>query len=51
MTERRRFPPPWNVEEHPGGESYIIRDAKGQALAYVYSKGRPIGRCLRSAAR
>jgi K+/H+ antiporter YhaU regulatory subunit KhtT len=32
----RRFPPPWSVEEHPGGESFIIRDAKGQALAYVY---------------
>jgi K+/H+ antiporter YhaU regulatory subunit KhtT len=37
MTDhRRRFPPPWSVEEHPGGESFIIRDAKGQALAYVY---------------
>jgi hypothetical protein len=34
--ERRRFPPPWSVEPHPGGESFIIRDAKGQALAYVY---------------
>jgi hypothetical protein len=33
---RRRFPPPWKVEEHPGGESFIIRDAKGHALAYVY---------------
>ena len=32
----RRFPPPWKVDEHPGGESYIVRDAKGQALAYVY---------------
>jgi hypothetical protein len=32
----RRFPPPWSVEPHPGGESFIIRDAKGQALAYVY---------------
>src|ERR1700691_4199617 len=32
----RRFPPPWTVEEHPGGESFIIRDAKGQGLAYVY---------------
>jgi K+/H+ antiporter YhaU regulatory subunit KhtT len=32
----RRFPPPWSVEEHPGGESFIIRDAKGQALAYVF---------------
>jgi hypothetical protein len=36
MTAPRRFPPPWKVEEHPGGESFIIRDAKGQALAYVY---------------
>jgi hypothetical protein len=33
---RRQFPPPWKVEEHPGGESFIIRDAKGQALAFVY---------------
>jgi hypothetical protein len=32
----RRFPPPWSVEPHPGGESFIIRDAKGHALAYVY---------------
>jgi hypothetical protein len=24
------------VKEHPGGEPYIIRNAKGQALAYVY---------------
>jgi hypothetical protein len=29
----RRFPPPWKVEEHPGGESFIIRDAKGVAAA------------------
>jgi hypothetical protein len=37
MTDHpRRFPPPWSVEPHPGGESFIIRDAKGQALAYVY---------------
>jgi len=37
MTDHpRRFPPPWKVEEHPGGESFIIRGAKGQALAYVY---------------
>jgi hypothetical protein len=33
---RRRFPPPWSVEPHPGGESFIVRDAKGQALAFVY---------------
>lgn len=30
----RRFPPPWTVEE--GTKSFIIRDAHGQALAYVY---------------
>ncbi len=32
----RRFPPPWRVEYHPGGKSLIVRDANGQALAYVY---------------
>ena len=37
MTDRR-FPPPWSVEERPGGESFIIRDANGQALAYLYFK-------------
>ena len=34
MPERRRFPPPWHVDE--ATESFCIRDAKGQALAYVY---------------
>jgi hypothetical protein len=33
-SPHRRFPPPWTIDEHP--ESFIIRDAKGQALAYVY---------------
>jgi hypothetical protein len=33
MTDRR-FPPPWSVVEHP--ESFVVTDAKGQALAYVY---------------
>jgi hypothetical protein len=33
MTEpRRRFPPPWTVDE--ATESFCIRDAKGQTLAY-----------------
>lgn len=31
---RRRLPPPWTVVEH--SESYEVRDAKGQSLAYVY---------------
>jgi hypothetical protein len=30
----RRFPPPWSVEEQPGGESFSIRDAKGQARLF-----------------
>jgi hypothetical protein len=29
----RRFPPPWHAERIPGG--YVVRDANGQALAYV----------------
>ena len=37
----RRFPPPWSVEHHPGGESLIVRDANGQALAYVYFEDEP----------
>jgi hypothetical protein len=30
----RSFTPPWQVDE--ATESFCIRDAKGQALAYVY---------------
>jgi hypothetical protein len=37
MTEpSRRFPPPWGTDKIPGG--YLVRDAKGQALAYLYSR-------------
>jgi hypothetical protein len=32
----RRFPPPWTVEQIPGG--YKVRDANGQSLAYVYGR-------------
>jgi hypothetical protein len=35
----RRFPPPWSVDEHT--ESFCIKDAKGQALAYVYFEDEP----------
>jgi hypothetical protein len=36
MTESpRRFPSPWHADPIPGG--YVVRDAKGQALAYLYS--------------
>jgi hypothetical protein len=30
----RRFPPPWTVEQIPGG--YKVVDAASQSLAYVY---------------
>jgi hypothetical protein len=32
----RRFPPPWTVEQIPGGLKVV--DANGQSLAYVYSR-------------
>jgi hypothetical protein len=34
LPPRPAFTPPWNVDE--AAESFCIRDAKGQALAYVY---------------
>ena len=46
MTTPRRFPPPWPVEETDA--CFIVRDANGQALAYVYFQQEP-GR--RSAAK
>jgi hypothetical protein len=33
MSEPRRFPPPWTVEET--APCFIVRDHNGQALAYV----------------
>ena len=32
----RRFPPPWRADKIPGG--YVVRDANGQSLAYIYSR-------------
>jgi hypothetical protein len=32
----RRFPAPWRVDRTPGG--HAIRDATGQAVAWVYSR-------------
>jgi hypothetical protein len=34
MTMPRRFPPPWSIEERT--ESFIVKDANGQQVAYVY---------------
>jgi hypothetical protein len=38
----RRFPPPWTVEEPDqklDRRCFIVRDANGNALAYVYFEG------------
>jgi hypothetical protein len=35
----RRFPPPRSIEEHQ--ESFIVRDANGQQLAYLYFEDEP----------
>jgi hypothetical protein len=32
----RRFPPPWSAEELDA--CFVVRDHKGQQLAYVYSR-------------
>jgi hypothetical protein len=39
MTEPRRFPPPWSIEERQ--ESFIVKDANGQQLAYLYFEVEP----------
>ena len=36
---QRRFPPPWSAEETEA--CFIVRDANGQALAYVYFEEEP----------
>jgi hypothetical protein len=35
----RRFPPPWTIEEPT--ESFIVKDANGQALGYFYFDDEP----------
>jgi hypothetical protein len=35
----RHFPAPWRADKIPPG-GYVVRDANGQALAYIYSQDR-----------
>jgi hypothetical protein len=39
MASPRRFPPPWSIEEQT--ESFIVKDANGEPLAYVYFEDEP----------
>ena len=39
MATPRRFPTSWSVEERPG--CYIVKDATGFPLAYVYYEEEP----------
>lgn len=35
----RRYPPPWSVEEV--AECFVVTDATGQKIAYVYFEEEP----------
>ena len=44
-AEPRRLPAPWRVVEH--SESFVVEDANGRPLAYVYFEdGEPLPRSL-----
>jgi len=46
VTEPRRFPPPWSVQELDS--CFVVKDANGQALAYMYFEKEPLRRYRRS---
>jgi endo-1,4-beta-D-glucanase Y len=48
MSASRRLPAPWSVEDTGTGSAFVVVDASGQKLAYVYYEEEP-GR--RSAAK
>ena len=39
LTSPRRFPAPWSAEVQPN--YYVVRDADGQQLAYIYYSNDP----------
>jgi hypothetical protein len=39
MLTERRFPAPWTAELQPN--HYVVRDADGQQLAYIYYSNDP----------
>jgi endo-1,4-beta-D-glucanase Y len=40
MMNARRFPPPWTFEDH-NNACFMVNDANGLALAYVYYEQEP----------
>jgi hypothetical protein len=40
MPETRRFPPPWTFDDH-NNACFIVKDANGVAVAYVYYEEEP----------
>jgi hypothetical protein len=40
MATRRRYPPPWRIEENR--ESFAVLDATGRQLAFVYFESEAI---------
>jgi hypothetical protein len=42
VTEPRRFPPPWSVEDLNAHHCFVVRDDSGQKLAYVYLLGAKV---------
>jgi hypothetical protein len=47
VTDPRTFPPPpWSVEELDS--CFVVKDANGQALAYMYFEKEPLRRYRRS---
>ena len=43
-AEPRRLPAPWRVVEH--SENFVVEDANGRPLAYVYFEDEPVRRSL-----
>jgi hypothetical protein len=40
VMTRRRFPPPWTIEE-ANNACFIVKDANGFAVSYVYFENEP----------
>ena len=41
MPSPRRFPPPWTAEELNEFSCFVVKDANGQKLGYVYFEEEP----------